>query len=326
MVRDVMRAARLHGVEDLRVEELPTPEPGSGELLVRVEACGVCPTDVRKYLIGVNDGEYPFNPGHEWVGHVAAVGTGVEGFVSGQRVYGDTYAGYAEYALLAVEPGAWSAGPVPVPDGLPADRAVFVEPLADCLHAVRDQARVEGGDLVVVVGAGQMGAQLVACAAQAGARVLAVEPMPERGELARVFGAASVVTPAQMAEAVADLSAGAGADAVILSIGLADQVAGCIAACAPGGRVVLFAGFGDHPHARVDLNVLHYREIALVGSEWVGTPPNQRREHYGEACALIASGAIPVERLVTGTCGLDGLAEAFADVRARRGLKTVLVP
>jgi len=325
-IPSTMRAARLHGIEDLRVEELPTPEPGSGELLVRVEACGVCPTDVRKYLIGVNDGDYPFNPGHEWVGQVAAIGAGVDGFVEGQRVYGDTYAGYAQYALLDVEPGAWSAGPVPVPADLVAEKAVFVEPLADCLHAVRDQARVASGDLVVVVGAGQMGVQLVACAAHAGARVLAVEPMSERGELARAFGAAEVVEPGRMAEAVADLSGGAGAQAVILSIGLADQVAGCIAASAPGGRVVLFAGFGDRPLACVDLNALHYREIALVGSEWVGTPPNQRRERYGEACALIAAGAIPVERLVTGTCGLDGLAAAFDDVRARRGLKTVVMP
>ena len=321
-----MRAARLHGIEDLRIEELPTPEPGPGELLVRVEACGVCPTDVRKYMIGLGDGEYPFNPGHEWVGHVVAIGPGVDGVVPDQRVYGDTYAGYAEYALLQVEPGAWSAGPVPVPADLPAERAVFIEPLADCLHAIRDQARVEPGDLVVVVGAGQMGVQLVACAAQAGATVVAVEPMPERRELARAFSAAVVVEPGEMAEAVAELSEGAGADTVILSIGLADQVAGCIAAAAPGGRVVLFAGFGDRPHGSVDLNALHYREIALVGSEWVGTPPNQRRGRYAEACALIASGAIPVEQLVTGTCGFDGLAAAFEDVRARRGLKTVLLP
>src|SRR5438105_4842500 len=100
-----MRAARLHGIRDLRVEALPVPEPGPGELLVRVEGCGICPTDLRKWLIGVNDGDYPFNPGHEWVGVVEAVGTDVAGWARGTRVYGDTYAGYAALATLPVEPG-----------------------------------------------------------------------------------------------------------------------------------------------------------------------------------------------------------------------------
>jgi L-iditol 2-dehydrogenase len=65
-----MRAARLHGIGDLRIESLPVPEPRPGEVLVRIEACGVCPTDARKFAIGVADGGYPLNPGHEWTGHV----------------------------------------------------------------------------------------------------------------------------------------------------------------------------------------------------------------------------------------------------------------
>jgi len=73
-----MRAARLHGIRDLRVEELADPPPAPGELLVRVDACGVCPTDVRKYLLGTT--AYPLNPGHEWVGHVEALGPLVEGW------------------------------------------------------------------------------------------------------------------------------------------------------------------------------------------------------------------------------------------------------
>jgi len=104
------------------------------ELLVRIEACGVCPTDARKFAIGVNDGQYPFNPGHEWVGRVAAVGGEVTGWELGARVYGDTYAGYAEYATIAAHPGDWSRGALAVGE-LPVERAVFVEPLADCLIA-----------------------------------------------------------------------------------------------------------------------------------------------------------------------------------------------
>lgn len=314
-----MRAARLHGIADLRLEELPDPEPGPGELLVRVEACGVCPTDVRKYLIGVNDGEYPFNPGHEWVGRIAAVGDEVTGWRTGDRVYGDTYGGYAELALLPASPGPWSHGPLAVPDELPLERAVFVEPLADCLHAIHDRARLEAGRRALVIGGGQMGLQLVLVAALAGADVVCVEPLPERRELAVELGASAAVAPESF-EAAGD------ADAVVLSIGVPALVAPAIAAARPGGRVVLFAGFGDEAVVPVDLNAIHYRELALVGSEWIGTPPNQRYERYREALELLVSGRAPLERLVTARCGFDGLAGAFADQQARRGLKAVLVP
>ena len=105
-----MRAARLHGVGDLRVESVPVPVPGPTQLLVSVEACGICPTDARKYAIGVSDGGYPLNPGHEWVGRVVATGEAVDGFQVGDQVYGDTYAGYADFAAS------------PQPEGLSAAR------------------------------------------------------------------------------------------------------------------------------------------------------------------------------------------------------------
>jgi L-iditol 2-dehydrogenase len=315
-----MRIARLHGVRDLRVETVPVPHPGPGELLVRVEACGICPTDVRKFLHGTDDGAYPLNPGHEWVGRVEAVGEGVTGWEPGARVYGDTYAGYAEYALLAVEPADWSYGALEVPVELPAERAVFVEPLADCLHAVRDQARVQAGERVVVLGAGQMGLQLVYAAGAAGARVAAVEPLPERRELALSLGAEEAADPAEW-QSVREL-----AEVVIVAAGDPALVAWALEAAAPGGRVVLFAGFGAAGEAVVDLNRIHYEEIALVGSEWIGSPPNQRRKRYEEALQLLLSGAAPLERLVTARCGLDGIADAYEAVREHRTLKTVVLP
>jgi L-iditol 2-dehydrogenase len=316
---DTMRAARLHGIGDLRIETLDVPRPGPRDLLVRVEACGICPTDVRKYAIGTRDG-YPLNPGHEWVGAVVEAGPDTTDWSIGQRVAGDTYAGYAEYAVLSVEPGAWSNGALAIPDDLDAPRATFVEPLADCVHAVRDQAQVVRGSRVCIVGAGQMGLQMVAVAAATGAQVAVVEPHPDRRDLARQFGADETADASQLADA-AD-----GRDAVILTIGAADLVATCVGAVAPGGRVVLFAGFGAAPHATIDLDVIHYREVSLVGSEWIGTPPNQRRERYADALRLIAGGEVPVERLVSGEVGLDGIECAFAAVREQRGLKYVLRP
>jgi 2-desacetyl-2-hydroxyethyl bacteriochlorophyllide A dehydrogenase len=312
-----VRAARLHGIGDLRIETLPDPEPGAGELLVRVEACGLCPTDLRKFLIGTSDG-YPLNPGHEWLGHVEALGDGVEGWSVGDRVYGDTYAGYADLALLATAGNPWSHGPLAVPDDLPADRAVFIEPLADCLHAVIDQGAVTSGARVIVLGAGQMGLQLAAAAAHAGASVRVVEPDERRRGLALAMGAAEALAPDQF------LPAG-DADCVVLSIGNGGLVPACIDACAPGGRVVLFAGFGDQPMATLDLNAIHYREIAVVGSEWIGTPPNVRRERYAEARDLLAGG-LALEQLVERTVDLDGIADAFTAMRERRLMKAVLRP
>jgi L-iditol 2-dehydrogenase len=314
MTRDpvsMMRAAFLHGPGDLRVESVPVPEVGAEELLVRVEACGICPTDVRKFEIGTD--RYPLNPGHEWIGRVVV--SDVDGWSAGDRVYGDTYAGYAEFAAIPVESPEWSAGPVRLPEDLPLERAIFVEPLADCLHAVRDRAQIEAGDHVAVVGAGQMGLQLCAVASLGGARVTAVEPLEERRRLGSEFGAT---------EAVERLTDGP-FDAVILAVGRAELVEPALRASGPGGRVVLFAGLGENSRAELDLDLIHYRELVLTGSEWVGTPPNQRRERYGEALELLVAGRVPVERLVTSRCALDELPAAFQDVSALRGLKTVLV-
>jgi L-iditol 2-dehydrogenase len=320
-----MRAARLHGIGDLRVESLPVPQPAAGEILVRVEACGVCPTDARKYAIGVNDGDYPFNPGHEWVGRVVEVGQGVHGLSPGELVYGDTYGGYAEYATIATDPGGWSRGALPLGE-LPLERAVFLEPLADCLHAVHDQAQVAEGHRVAVLGAGSMGLQMVAVAARAGARVMAVEPREDRRALATRFGAELSVDAAGWREAAAEWTGGAGPDTVVVTLGRGEVAADAVSACAPGGRVVLFAGFGDEGVAPVDLNRLHYKEISLVGSEWVGVPPHQRFERYEQARALLGDGALALEELVSDRIGLDGVEEALRAVREQRSLKAVLYP
>src|SRR5262249_49166337 len=115
------------------------------ELLVRVEACGVCPTDARKYAIGVSDGEYPFNPGHEWVGVVEATGPEADGWAPGDRVYGDTYGGFAELALVPPPPRGWSCGATRVDPAVAAGRAGFLAALAGCPHPGPRQAPGSAG-------------------------------------------------------------------------------------------------------------------------------------------------------------------------------------
>jgi L-iditol 2-dehydrogenase len=325
VIPDTMRAARLHGPTDLRLETMPVPRPAADEVLVRVEACGICPTDARKYAIGVNDGRYPLNPGHEWVGRVVDAGDDVNEPAEGELVYGDTYAGYAEFATIASRPDGWSRGALPLGD-LALERAIFVEPLADCLHAVHDQARVRRGDRVAVLGAGSMGLQMIAAANEADARVLAVEPREDRRALADRFGA-DLSTPAEgWDEAAREWSNGSAPDAIIVTLGSGTVAAEAVAACAPGGRVVLFAGFGNEGEALVDLNRLHYEEISLVGSEWVGVPPRQRLERYEQARELLAEGRLTLEEIVSDRVGLDGVDAALRAVGEQRSLKTVLYP
>jgi L-iditol 2-dehydrogenase len=320
-----MRVARLHGIRDMRVESIPVPEPAEGEILVRVEACGVCATDSRKYEIGVNDGEYPFNPGHEWLGTVASLGRGVADWQVGDRLYGDVYGGYADYCLIPAAAIAWSRGPLRLPADLPAERAIFVEPLADCLHAVHDQAAVKAGDRLVVIACGVMGLKIVAAAARTGVHTLVVEPIEKRRTLALQFGAEKVVLPGQWQEEVKEWTGGKGVDAVILTIGDPELVNPSIMACAPGGRVVLFAGFGNRSEATIDVNRLHYKEIALVGSEWIGTPPNQRRHRYDEALQLLVEAPVPWESLVTAQCGFSDLEDAIVRRQRFEGLKTMFL-
>ena len=322
---EAMRVARLHGIQDLRIEHVPVPAPGPKELLVRVEANGVCATDARKYRVGVNDGVYPFNPGHEWVGRVERTGDAVVGWEAGQRVYGDTYGGYAEFVTIGADARAWSCGPTRVPDDVPVERAIFLEPLADCLHALLDQAQIRDGQRIGVVAAGSMGLQMIALASRLGTHVTAVEPKRERRDLAVRFGASDAIAPDAWVERVRS-SEPPGRDAVIVCAGDPALVEPSIDACADRGTVVLFAGFGDRPRVEIDLNALHYREVSLVGSEWVGVPPYARCERYADAVERITDPAFPLEELVTHRCSFDDLEDALIGRGSFDVLKTMFTP
>ena len=258
------------------------------------------------------------------MGRVVETGPDVVGWAVGDAVFGDTYGGYADFALVTVEATKWSCGAVRLPAGLPAERGVFVEPLADCLHAVGDQARLRAGERVVVVGAGVMGLQLVAVAARAGGRVLVVEPLAHRQLLARDLGAEASARPEHWPSEVLEWSGGSGADVVIVALGSTAAVRDAMEAAAPGARIVAFAGFGGEPEAILDLNLLHYRELSIVGSEWIGTPPNQRRERYEESLELLRSGELPLERLVDRRCSLDEAAEVLSQFGRHGAVKTVI--
>lgn len=323
-----MKAALLYDIGDLRVVDVPKPTPASDEVLIRVNVCAVCPTDIRKFRVG-NHGvlRFPFNLGHEWVGDVIEVGDHVRNVAVGTRVVGGGYAGYAEYAPLGGQHLHIVDGhPLVIPDHVSDEEATFVEPLADCIHAVVDQAKVRLGDMVLFMGAGQMALQQVMVAKAVGATVIVSEPIAERRELATRFGADHVIdgSSQDVVTAVKELTDGKGAAAAIVTIGAPPAMVTAIDAVRVGARVVLFGGFDRGVTVTLDPNTIHYKEIEVVGSEWIGLPPHANFGLYELALRLIAQKRIPVADLITHRVPLDRIRDAFDAIRAREGLKAMV--
>ena len=303
-----MRALILHGPGDLRLEDVPDPVPGDGEVLVQVEVALTDGTDLKAYRRGhpVLLGELPSPFGHEVCGIDVATGRRVVAANSapcgrcaacrrGQETLCEHLlpllnGAYAE--LLLVPERIASKNLLPVPPGLPPEVAALAEPLACCLHGI-DVADVEHGQTVAVVGLGPIGLMLCACVADAGARPVAVGSREERRALAPSFGAV-----------LADAD---GADVVIEAAGTVEAWERALSLVRPGGTVLAFGGLPRDARVAVDPYRIHYEEVRLVGA-FHHTP-----RQFRAALAFLASGAHPFERLVTHEVGLEGVGPLFDD-------------
>ena len=324
-----MKAALLYGIGDLRLVDIPKPAPAPDEVLMKVTVCAVCPTDIRKYRVG-NGGvlQFPFNMGHEWVGEVVEVGKEVADVKVGERLLGGGYAGYAEYAPLGGHMLRPVGGkPLVVPEGVTDEEATFVEPLADAVHSIVDQGKVKIGDKVLILGAGQLALQHAMVAKAVGATVIVSEPIAERRELARKFGADYVLDGSSTEDVVAgvhELTDGKGADAAIVTIGSPEASVTALSAVRSRARIVLFGGFDRGVQTTLDLNIIHYKEIELTGSYWVGVPPYGNPDLYGVAMKLIQDKTVPVAKLITHRMELEQIHDAFDAIRTRSGLKAII--
>jgi len=289
-----MRAAVYRGAGDLRVEEVPVPDTGPAEMLVRVEACGVCGTDIKKIQSGLLPAPRIF--GHEIAGRVARAPRGGR-FREGDRVVlhhhlpcgtcfyctRGLYAQCPEYkrngTTAGFEPAGggfaeyvkaldWivARGAIPVPDGVLPEEAAFVEPVNTCLKAVR-RAGVERGQAVLVVGQGPIGLLLTQLCRWSGADVLASDTLADRREVAGRLGASAVLDAAgDVAREVRALTGGRGADCVFLAaLGQAalDQA---VDSARPGGRIIVFAATSPGETARLDLGALCAAEKEILTS------------------------------------------------------------
>lgn len=344
-----MKAVVYHGKGDLRVEDVTRPEPGPGEMLVRVDACGICPTDLKKIEKGLLPGPRIF--GHEIAGTVAALGPGTRAFREGQRVVvhhhvpcGACYycerglyaqcavykkngttagfepsgGGYAEY-VLALD---WivARGAIPIPDGVSAGEAAFVEPVNTCLKAVR-KAGVASGESVLVVGQGPIGLLLMQIARVAGAHVLVSDGLEGRLALARSLGAPVALHAASdVTGEVRALTGGRGADCALLAAPGQAAFDQAVDATRPGGRVLSFAATSPGEGVEVDLGRLTSLEKDLL------TAYSSSIELQQEAAELVFSRTVRVAELVSHRLPVARGREAFelATGRAPGTLKVLL--
>jgi L-iditol 2-dehydrogenase len=290
-----MLAAVYRGVNDVRLETVPVPTIGPGELLLRVHTCGVCGTDLKKIASGSHSAPRIF--GHETSGVVAAVGAGVTKYAAGDRVVvfhhipcrqcyycrHQTFAqcltykkvgctagfepsggGFAEY--VRVMDWIVEQGTVKIPQGVSFEQACFVEPVNTCMKGI-EALRLTPGETVLAIGQGPIGIILSVLARRAGATVITSDLYPERLRIGKSLGFDQIIDASQLdaVRSVREQTEGRGADAVILAVGSNALIRPAMDAARPGGRVLLFAQT-QRGEVVVDPAAICVDEKALVGS------------------------------------------------------------
>jgi L-iditol 2-dehydrogenase len=309
-IPETMLAAVYRGVNDVRVEAVPVPGIGAGEVLIRVHTCGICGTDLKKIHTGSHSAPRIF--GHETAGVIAAVGEGVERFRAGDRVMvyhhipcGQCYycrkktfaqcpvykkvgctagfepsgGGFAEY--VRVMDWIVERGLVKIPDGVPFEQAAFVEPLNTCYKGVLS-LNLAPDETVLVIGQGPIGILLGSLAKRSGAKVLTADLYPERHRMAKRFGLDLPIDASQedVVAAARAATEGRGADAVLVAAGGNALIRTAMDAARPGGQVLLFAQT-QRGEAVIDPAAVCVDEKALLGSYSASIEIN-------EECARIA--------------------------------------
>ena len=341
-VQKTMQAAVYRGVDDVRTETVDVPEIGAGEVLVRIDTCGICGTDLKKIHTGSHSAPRVF--GHEMAGTIAAVGESVRGFVVGERVMAfhhipcgtcfycrkktfaqcETYkkvgttagvgeaagGGFAEYIRVMdwiVGDGVTPAGLIKVPDDIPFEQAAFIEPVNTCFKAVKLLA-LEPDDTVLVIGQGSIGIILAALARQTGATVLTSDMYAERHAVAAKFGLDRPLDArGDVVAACKAATEGRGADVALVAVGADALIATAMAAVRPGGRVMLFAST-QHGTAPFDPAAVCMDEKTLMGSYSASVAIQQ--EGIDLVFEGYRSGKLNFTQLISHRFGLEDAAEA----------------
>jgi len=339
-----VKVARFYSLDDIRLEEVPVPKIGAGEILVQVKACGLCGSDLMGWYVRE---KAPAVLGHEPAGVVAEVGEGVEEFEVGDRVFVHHHVpcfvchnclrghhtlcetfkathidpgGFAEYIrvpALNVERDV-----LKLPSDLTFDQATLIEPLACCIRGI-ERAGIQRGDTVAVIGAGVMGLIHVQLAKLFGAGTIAATDFSAfRLETARRLGADFAFDAREeVSNKLREANEGRGADVVIVTAGNIEAVEQGLALAGKGGTVLLFAPTPPGSLLSVSPHHLFFSEITITAS--YSCSPLETRQ----ALKLIHGGRIEVEELITHHFDLAGVSEAIRlAAKAGESLKVVITP
>ncbi len=341
-----MKAAVVHGLNDIRIENLPDPQIGSNEILVQVGAAGVCSTDVKQ-LAGLSPPRrIPSVLGHELAGTIAEVGNHISGWHVGQRVavYPIAACGqcffcqlgkhslcekefglgrgvngaFAEYCRIPAE--ILTLGGVVDIGDVPFEAAALIEPLSCAISASR-QCRMRKGDTVVIVGCGPMGQFNIYASKRTGARVVAVDFKRDRLAGAVHMGADVCLNPdsEDIRESILALTGQRGADVVIVAVGLVPAVLDSLPYVRNGGIVNIFGGTPQGDMLEIDPRWLHYGEIYLTGTF------GSNVEDFRRAHEWLHEDSDTISGILSHTCRLSDIVDAVSRVKEGRGTKTVVV-
>ena len=346
-----MQAAVYRGVNDVRIETVPVPAIGPGEMLLRVHSCGVCGTDLKKISTGSHSAPRIF--GHETSGVVAAVGENVSQYRPGDRVMvfhhipcrecfycrHKTFAQCATYKKVGCTAGFepsgggfaeyvrvmdWIVehGTVRIPEGVSFEQACFVEPANTCMKGI-EALRLNPGERVLTIGQGPIGIILSVLARGAGATLITSDLYPERLKIGSSFGLDLTIEASRtnVVERVRELTEGRGADAVILAVGGNSLIRTAMDAARPGGRVLLFAQT-QHGEAVIDPAAVCVDEKTLVGSYSASVDLQE------ESVRFVMNREMDLERLVSHRFPLSESPQAldFAAHPQPSSMKIVIQP
>lgn len=319
----MMQAAVYKGDSVVEVQSIPVPEIGRGEVLIRVESCGICPTDLKKIAYNLLPGPRVF--GHETAGVIAAVGAGVTPYTVGDRVIvfhhipcgkcfycgKKLYAQCPVYKKVGVTAGYEPAGGgfsqyvrvmdwivergiEVIPDDVSFDAASFVEPVNTCLKGMK-QIDPQAGDVVAILGQGPVGLVFTMMAARLPVRIVATDTFETRRKLARKFGAHAAFDPRDGAfgSTVKEMTEGRGADVVIVAASAPGIVEQAVSISRPGARILLFAQTSHQERIEVSGADICMGERVLCGSYSASVDVQK------ESADLVFSGALPVAELIS---------------------------
>ncbi len=340
-----MRVAMWYNNRDVRIEEMPIPQIGFGELLVRVEACGICGSDVMEWY---RIDRAPLVLGHEIGGQIAAVGEGVERYHEGDRVSAAHHVpcntcyyclsghhtvcntlrqtnfdpgGFAEYIRLPainVDRGVFL-----LPDEVSYEEATFIEPLACVLRGQR-LAHMCPGNSVLVIGSGIAGLLHVQLAHALGAgRVIATDTTPYRLEAAERFGADTTIHAEEdLSTRLRQVNQGRLVDLVIVCTGATSAIVQALTSVERGGTVLFFAPTNPSITISISINELFWRNDITLTTSYAASPAD-----YQTALELIRAGTIPVHQMITHRLGLAETGLGFQLVaKAQNSIKVVIQP